>query len=154
MTEQATQAAVQAEASAVLGILQTACERLHGLESKLENIANLGFRLQAVEDGQNEIKDKIDKSALAHQALQERYLDQSHKHDIQILEINGRLKNYEEVVRTVSNLEKKVSAYALIGVIGGGILGALFAGLPAWLERYSPQKNGVTIESVLTRDRR
>ena len=139
------------QSDAVLGILQTACDRLQGLEKKLENIANLGFRLEAVENGQKEIKDKIDKSAEAHQLLQQRYLDQSHKHELQIQAIQLKLKNYDEIVKKVEELDRKVFGYVLVAVVGGGVVGALFTGLPAWLERHQPQKDGSIMPPSLAR---
>lgn len=138
--EAVAQPGPQSEIAALLGILKTACDRLHGLEGKLETIAKIGFRLEAVEKGQEQIADKIDRSAQAHQSLQEKYLDQSHKLEIEILAINARIKGYEDVVKTVTRLDKNVSAYVLLAVVGGGILGALFAGLPAWLDRVKNSK--------------
>jgi len=141
----------QSEITAFLGILKTACDRLHGLESKLETITKIGFRLEAVEKGQEQIADKIDKSAQAHQSLQEKYLDQSHKHEIEILAINARIQGYEDVVKTVARLDKNISAYVLLAVVGGGILGALFAGLPAWLDRVKHSKASTMNPPALVR---
>ena len=149
--EAVAQPVSQSEIAAFLGILKTACDRLHGLEGKLETIAKIGFRLEAVEKGQEQIANKIDRSAQAHQSLQEKYLDQSHKHEIEILAINGRIKDYEEVARTVTRLDKNVSAYVLLAVVGGGMLGALFAGLPAWLDRMKHSKTGTMTPPALVR---
>jgi predicted nuclease with TOPRIM domain len=116
-------------------------------------VAQQGDRLKRVEDGQGEIKEKIDKSAEAHQKLQERYLEQSHKHELEIQAIQLRLKNYEDTVKKVEDLEKKVFAYALLAAVVGTVAGALFAGLPAWLERHPQKDSGSIIPPVLVRGR-
>jgi hypothetical protein len=149
--ESVAQPGSQSEIAAFLGILKTACDRLHGLEGKLETIAKIGFRLEAVEKGQEQIADKIDRSAQAHQSLQEKYLDQSHKHELKIQAIQFKLQNYDTTVAKVEELDKKVFAYALLAAAAGALAGALFAGLPGWLERHPLQKASFMMSSALVR---
>ena len=132
--------------SLLVALLPRLCE-------KLDAVAQQGDRLERVEDGQKEIKDKIDKSAEAHQKLQERYLEQSHKHELEIQAIQLRLKNYEDTVKKVEDLEKKLFAYALLAAAVGTVAGALFAGLPAWLERHPQKDSGLIIPPTLARPR-
>ena len=132
--------------SLLVALLPRLCE-------KLDAVAKQGDRLERVEDGQKEIKDKIDKSAEAHQALQTQYLNQSHKHELEIQEIQLRLKNYETTVKKVEELDKKVFAYALLAAVVGTVAGALFAGLPAWFDRHPQKDSGLIMPPVLTRGR-
>lgn len=130
--------------SLLVALLPRLCE-------KLDAVAKQGDRLERVEDGQKEIKDKIDKSAEAHQALQTQYLNQSHKHELEIQEIQLRLKNYETTVEKVEELDKKVFAYALLAAVVGTVAGALFAGLPAWLERHPEKDSRLILPPPLVR---
>ena len=130
--------------SLLVALLPRLCE-------KLDAVAQQGDRLVRVEDGQEEIKQKIDKSAEAHQALQAQYLKQSYKHELGIQEIQLRLKNYETTVGKVEELEKKLFAYALLAAAVGTVAGALFAGLPAWLERYPQKGSGFIMPPALVR---
>jgi hypothetical protein len=57
--------------SLLVALLPRLCE-------KLDAVAQQGDRLKRVEDNQNDIKDKIDKSADAHQKLQARTRNTSH----------------------------------------------------------------------------
>ena len=132
--------------SLLVALLPRLCE-------KLDAVAKQGDRLERVEDGQKEIKDKIDKSAEAHQALQTQYLNQSHKHELEIQEIQLRLKNYETTVEKVEELDKKVFAYALLAAVAGAVVGAMFTGLPAWLERHPQKDSGLIIPPALARPR-
>ena len=122
--------------SLLVALLPRLCE-------KLDAVAKLGDRLERVEDGQGEIKAKIDKSAEAHQLLQTQYLNQSHKHELEIQAIQLKLQNYDTTVKKVDELDKKVFAYALLAAAAGALAGALFAGLPGWLERH-PIKSSTT----------
>lgn len=130
--------------SLLVALLPRLCE-------KLDAVAQQGDRLKRVEDGQGEIKEKIDKSAEAHQALQTQYLNQSHKHELEIQEIQLRLKNYEETVKKVEAIDKKVFAYALVAAVVGTVAGALFAGLPAWMERHPEKDAGTIVPPALVR---
>ena len=130
--------------SLLVALLPRLCE-------KLDAVAKQGDRLERVEDGQKEIKDKIDKSAEAHQALQTQYLNQSHKHELEIQEIQLRLKNYETTVEKVEELDKKVFAYALLAAVAGAVVGAMFTGLPAWLERHPEKDSRLIMPPALTR---
>ena len=132
--------------SLLVALLPRLCE-------KLDAVAQQGDRLKRVEDGQEEIKQKIDKSAEAHQALQTQYLKESHKHELGIQEIQLRLKNYESTVGKVEELEKKLFAYALLAAAVGAAAGALFTGLPAWLERHPQKGSGFIMPPALTRGR-
>lgn len=130
--------------SLLVALLPRLCE-------KLDAVAQQGDRLKRVEDNQNDIKDKIDKSAEAHQKLQEKYLEQSHKHELEIQAIQLKLQNYDTTVAKVGELDKKIFAYALLAAAAGALAGALFAGLPAWLERHSLQKASFMMSSALVR---
>ena len=130
--------------SLLVALLPRLCE-------KLDAVAQQGDRLERVEDGQKEIKDKIDKSAEAHQKLQERYLEQSHKHELEIQAIQLRLKNYEDTVKKVEDLEKKLFAYALLAAAVGTVAGTLFTGMPAWLERYPGKDSRLIMPPALVR---
>jgi len=132
--------------SLLVALLPRLCE-------KLDAVAQQGDRLKRVEDNQNDIKDKIDKSADAHQKLQEKYLEQSHKHELEIQAIQLKLQNYDTTVAKVEELDKKVFAYALLAAAAGALAGALFAGLPGWLERHPLQKASSMMSSALVRGR-
>jgi hypothetical protein len=132
--------------SLLVALLPRLCE-------KLDAVAQQGDRLKRVEDNQNDIKDKIDKSADAHQKLQEKYLEQSHKHELEIQAIQLKLQNYDTTVAKVEELDKKVFAYALLAAAAGALAGALFAGLPGWLERHPLQKASFIASSALVRGR-
>ena len=132
--------------SLLVALLPRLCE-------KLDAVAQQGDRLKRVEEGQGEIKEKIDKSSEAHQELQTQYLKQSHKHELEIQAIQLRLKNYEDTVKKVEDLEKKLFAYALLAATVGTVAGALFAGLPAWLERHPQKDSGLIIPPALVRPR-
>lgn len=138
----------QTEMSAVLGILRNACSEMHGVQSELKSVAKLGEKLESLEKTLGKLEEKIEESAAAHKVLQEQYLTQSHQHDLQIQAIQIQLKDYNTLVSTVSKLDKNLYAYVLIAVIATGIVSALFAGLPGWLERYSPQKVSVIFSQV------
>jgi len=136
---------ISAEGSSVLvAFLPRLCE-------KLDAVAKQGERLERVEQGQEAIAGKIDKAAEAHQKLQEKYLEQSHKHELEIVRITARLVNYEATVEKVDKLDKNMAGIVLLAVVGGGVIGALFAGLPAWIERPQSQKAGVIIPQALVR---
>ncbi len=130
--------------SLLVALLPRLCE-------KLDAVAQQGDRLKRVEDNQNDIKDKIDKSADAHQKLQEKYLEQSHKHELEIQAIQLKLQNYNSIVAKVEELDKKVFAYALLAAAAGALAGALFHGLPGWLERQPLQKASFIMSSALVR---
>ena len=130
--------------SLLVALLPRLCE-------KLDAVAQQGDRLKRVEDGQEEIKQKIDKSAEAHQALQAQYLKQSYNHELGIQGVQLRLKNYETTVGKVEELEKKLFAYALLAAAVGTVAGALFAGLPAWLERHPQKDSGFIMPPALAR---
>lgn len=130
--------------SLLVALLPRLCE-------KLDAVAKQGDRLERVEDGQKEIKDKIDKSAEAHQALQTQYLNQSHKHELEIQAMQLRLKNYETTVEKVEELDKKVFSYALVATVAGMVVGAMFAGLPAWLDRHPDKDSRLMTPSALAR---
>ena len=118
---------------------------------KLDAVAKQGERLERVEQGQEAIAEKIDKAAEAHQKLQEKYLEQSHRHELEIVKLTARLVNYEVTVGKVEKLDKNMAGIVLLAVVGGGVIGALFAGLPAWLERHQPQKDGFIMPPALAR---
>ena len=139
------------EIEQMLGILRSACERLGSVQDKLEGVASLPDKLDNLKDWLTALEKKIDKSADAHESLQTRYLEQSHKHELEIQAIQLRLKNYETTVKKVEELDKKVFAYALLGTVAGAIVTALFTGLPAWRENDPPQKTSAIITSELQR---
>jgi hypothetical protein len=118
---------------------------------KLDEVAKQSDRLKRVEEGQGSIAEKIDKAAASHQELQAKYLEQSHKHELEIVRITARLVNYEATVEKVEKLDKNMAGIVLLAVVGGGVIGALFAGLPAWLERNQPQKDGGIMPPALAR---
>ena len=130
--------------SLLVALLPRLCE-------KLDAVAQQGDRLKRVEEGQGEIKEKIDKSTEAHQELQTQYLKQSHKHELEIQGIQLRLKNYETTVEKVEDLDKKVFAYALLAAVAGAVVGAMFTGLPAWLERHPQKDSGLIIPPAQVR---
>jgi hypothetical protein len=130
--------------SLLVALLPRLCE-------KLDAVAQQGDRLKRVEEGQGSIADKIDRAAAAHQELQAKYLEQSHKHEIQIVKITARLEGYEDTVKKVDKLDKNMAGIVLLAIVGGGVIGALFAGLPAWLERHQPQKDGGIMPPALAR---
>ena len=136
---------ISAEGSSVLvAFLPRLCE-------KLDAVAKQGERLERVEQGQEAIAEKIDKAAEAHQRLQEKYLEQSHRHELEIVKLTARLVNYEVTVEKVEKLDKNMAGIVLLAVVGGGVIGALFAGLPAWLERHQPQKDGGIVPPAVAR---
>lgn len=130
--------------SLLVALLPRLCE-------KLDAVAKQGDRLERVEDGQKSIAEKIDKAAEAHQILQAKYLEQSHRHELEIVKITARLVGYEATVEKVDKLDKNMAGIVLLAVVGGGVIGALFAGLPAWLERHQPQKDGAITPPALAR---
>ena len=130
--------------SLLVALLPRLCE-------KLDAVAKQGDRLERVEDGQKSIADKIDKAAADHRELQAKYLEQSHRHELEIVKLTARLVNYEVTVEKVEKLDKNMAGIVLLAVVGGGVIGALFAGLPAWLERHQPQKDGGIMPPALAR---
>lgn len=139
--------------AALLGVLQNACTEMHGVQGELRKIGEMGGRLAALEKGQHDMMAKIDQASQAHQSLQLKYLEQSGKHELEIQAISLRLENYPALVSSVQGIDKKLFAYGLIAVVASAIIGALFAGLPAWLDRYAPQKSGAIVSPVLRMDR-
>jgi len=71
--------------------------------------------------------------------------------------VEGKL-GYEATAKKVVDLEKlygeldkKVFAYALLAAASGAVIGTLFTGLPAWLERHPLQKASFVMSSALVR---
>jgi hypothetical protein len=124
---------------------------LSELYKKLDAVAKQGDRLERVEDGQKSIAEKLDKAAEAHQILQAKYLEQSHRHELEAVRITARLANYEATVERVEKLDKNMAGIVLLAVVGGGVIGALFTGLPAWLEQRQPEKDGGIMPPALAR---
>lgn len=128
--------APQAELAAVLGILQNACHELAGVREQLGNVSLMGQKLENLANGQERMGEALQRLGDQHQETQFKFLEQASKHELKIQEIVLKISNYQDLVNKVNSMEQKMYAVAVLALI----LGALFASLPAWLERYSPQK--------------
>jgi hypothetical protein len=141
------------EVAAVLGMMETACGRLASVEEKLGNVPLMQQTLASIMKGQEKMEGLVEKIEESHRESREQNKDRLHEHQLKIQAIEHKLINYETTVKTVARLDKNVSAYVLLAVVGGGILGALFAGLPAWLDRVKHSKASTMNPPALTRGR-
>lgn len=136
----------QAELAAVLGILQNACHELAGVREQLANVNLMGQKLENLADGQELMGETLRRLGTQHQESQFKYLEQASKQELKILEINLKIANYNDYVDKVNNMDKKMYVIGTLSVI----LGALFASLPPWMERLSPQKDTVSLMRTFT----
>jgi len=147
--------------SGMLALMARACEKLDrslesnsGLDKRLEKIETALERIAGVETSiasvQTNMANLINEFSAARKA-QEKQSEElgRHKEEVakQIAETKTKtallvqqLENYDALVAKVNSTESKLYAYILIVAVSAGIIGALFAGVPAWLDRISPQK--------------
>jgi len=145
--EVAVSDAPQAELAAVLGILKNACTELAGVREQLQNVTLMGQKLENLAEGQQRMGESLQRLGDQHQETQFKFLEQASKHELKIQEIGLKISNYQDLVNKVNNMEQKMYAVAVLTLI----LGALFASLPAWLERYSPHKGAISLEAPMRR---
>ena len=151
--QSAMQAGGQTEVAAVLGMMATACSRLASVEDKLGNVPLMQRDLESLVKGQEKMETTVEK-------IQTQFERQFQLQQLQIQATQLKLESYESTAKKVVDLEKlygeldkKVFAYALLAAAGGAVIGALFTGLPAWLERHPLQKAGFIIPPALVRGR-
>jgi len=158
----------ESELAALLSILRNACTELHEVRGELKKVGEMDGRLAAVESCQRRMESKMDEAAKSFQQTQVEYIQQTSRHALEIqaltlktanydleiqaltlktanyaLEIQAltlKTANYDTLVSTINDLEKKLFAYILMAAVSAGIIGALFAGVPPWLDQISPQK--------------
>lgn len=141
--------APQAELAAVLGILQNACHELAGVREQLGNVSLMGQKLENLANGQERMGEALQRLGDQHQETQFKFLEQANKHELKIQEITLKISNYQTLVDKVENMDKKMYVIGFLALI----IGAMFASLPAWLERYSPQKETPSMVSSIRRGR-
>ena len=151
--QSAMQAGGQTEVAAVLGMMATACSRLASVEDKLGNVSLMQRDLESLVKGQEKMETTVEK-------IQTQFEKQFQLQQLQIQATQLKLESYESTAKKVVDLEKlygeldkKVFAYALLAAAVGAVVGTLFTGLPAWLERHPLQKAGVMMSAVLVRDK-
>jgi hypothetical protein len=132
----------QTETAALLGLLANACNELKGVRGKLEDVGLIGLRLEALERWGERMESKMDKEREASEQSRIQYVEQTHKHSLEIQELKSLTFNYVTLVDRVNNLEKKVFAYVFTAGVAAGVIGALVASGPPWLDRISPQEAG------------
>jgi hypothetical protein len=150
----------QSEVAAVLGMMATACNRLASVEGKLGNVPLMQRDLEFLVKGQEKMETTVERIEKAQGDAQTQFEKQFQLQQLQIQATQLKLENYEATAKKVVDLEKlygeldkKVFAYALLAAAVGAVVGTLFTGLPAWLERHPLQKAGVMMSAVLVRDK-
>lgn len=133
--------APQAELAAVLGILQNACQELSGVREHLLTVSLMGQELKNLTRGQDRMGETLQQMVERHGESQVKFLQQASEQNLKIQEIKLTIANYNDYVDKINGLEKKMYVIGTLSVI----LGALFASLPSWMERLSPQKDAASL---------
>lgn len=111
--------------------IETALERIAGVETSIAsvqtNMANLITEFSAARKAQERQSEELARH-------KEEVAKQIAENETKTALLSQKLGNYDKVVATVYDLEKKVFAYVLIAAFVAGIIGALFTSAPAWLE--------------------
>ena len=156
--QSAMQAGGQTEVAAVLGMMATACGRLASVEDKLGNVSLMQRDLEFLVKGQEKMETTVERIEKAQGDAQTQFERQFQLQQLQIQATQLKLENYEATAKKVVDLEKlygeldkKVFAYALLAAATGAVVGTLFTGLPAWLERHPLQKASFIMSSALAR---
>jgi hypothetical protein len=158
--QSAIQTGGQSEAAAVLGMMATACGRLASVENKLGNVPLIQQTLESLMKGQEKMEATVERIEQAQRDAQTQFERQFQLQQLQIQATQLKLESYEATAKKVVDLEKlygeldkKAFAYALLAAAAGAVVGTLFTGLPAWLERYPLQKASFIMSSDLVRGR-
>ena len=153
-----TQLEGQSDVAAFLGMMTTACDRLASVEGKLGNVPLMQRDLESLVRGQEKMETTVERIEQAQRDAQTQFEKQFQLQQLQIQETRIRLESYEATAKKVEDLEKlygeldkKVFAYALLAAVVGAVVGTLFTGLPAWLERHPLQKASFIMSSALVR---
>jgi hypothetical protein len=156
--QSAMQAGGQSEVAAVLGMMATACSRLASVEDKLGNVPLMQQTLESLVKGQEKMETTVERIEQAQRDAQTQFERQFQLQQLQIQATQLKLEHYEASAKKVVDLEKlygeldkKVFAYALLAAAVGAVVGTLFTGLPAWLERHPLQKASFIVSSALVR---
>ena len=156
--QSAIQPGGQSEVAAVLGMMATACGRLASVEDKLGNVPLIQQTLASIMKGQEKMETTAERIEQSQRDAQTQFERQFQLQQLQIQATQLKLENYEATAKKVVDLEKlygeldkKVFAYALLAAASGAVIGTLFTGLPAWLERHPLQKASFVMSSALVR---
>jgi len=146
-----TQLEGQSDVAAFLGMMTTACDRLASVENKVESLMSLV-------KGQEKMETTVERIEQAQRDAQIQFERQFQLQQLQIQATQLKLESYEATAKKVVDLEKlygeldkKVFAWALLAAAAGAVVGTLFTGLPAWLERHPLQKASFIMSSALVR---
>lgn len=158
--QSATQAGGQSDVAAFLGMMTTACDRLASVEDNLGNVPLMQRDLGSLVKGQEKMETTVERIEQAQRDAQTQFERQFQLQQLQIQATQIKLESYEATAKKVVDLEKlygeldkKVFAYALLAAAAGVVVGTLFTGLPAWLERHPLQKASFMMSSALVRGR-
>ena len=108
--------------------------------------------------GQEKMETTVERIEQAQRDAQIQFERQFQLQQLQIQATQLKLESYEATAKKVVDLEKlygeldkKVFAWALLAAAAGAVVGTLFTGLPAWLERHPLQKASFIMSSALVR---
>jgi hypothetical protein len=153
-----TQLEGQSDVAAFLGMMTTACDRLASVENKVGNVPLINQSLMSLVKGQEKMETTVERIEQAQRDAQIQFERQFQLQQLQIQATQLKLESYEATAKKVVDLEKlygeldkKVFAWALLAAAAGAVVGTLFTGLPAWLERHPLQKASFIMSSALVR---
>ncbi len=148
--QSATQAGGQSDVAAFLGMMTTACDRLASVEDNLGNVPLMQRDLGSLVKGQEKMETTVERIEQAQRDAQTQF---ERQFQLQLESYEATAKKVVDLEKLYGELDKKVFAYALLAAAAGVVVGTLFTGLPAWLERHPLQKASFMMSSALVRGR-
>jgi hypothetical protein len=131
-------------------MMTTACDRLASVEDNLGNVPLMQRDLGSLVKGQEKMETTVERIEQAQRDAQTQF---ERQFQLQLESYEATAKKVVDLEKLYGELDKKVFAYALLAAAAGVVVGTLFTGLPAWLERHPLQKASFMMSSALVRGR-
>ena len=140
------------EIGGLVNMLDRACAEFHKLEDKLEGVPLMAQSLNLLMEGQRKLETTVERIERAQSDAQIEHLKEAGLQKEKIQAISSQLKNYDDLVTKVNNLETKLFGYALVVIVLWAISALLLTVLgPIWFTRPTPEKTSAIMPPALTR---
>jgi hypothetical protein len=140
------------EIGGLVNMLDRACGEFHKLEDKLEGVPLMSQSLTSLMEGQKELGTTVKRIERAQSDAQIEHLKEAGLQREKIQAISSQLKNYDDVVKKVNDLETKLFGYVLVVIVLWAITALVLAVFgPNWVARPTPEKASAIITSELQR---